>query len=632
MSVMAAERESPGLLDYVVTALSPALIMLMVGSLVFFLVEVLYAGQYSERLLYTMFFFVFGAVLVARIAIQYDASRAAVYGLGLAVVTYIAILAYVEYPPGWLRAWGWLINLLLLGVIGWSAYQLTWDCTHIDEKAIASGRGILHAAGMDPESDTHAPPTRLPLRQKRRRQRELPDSRLWAWIERYQAHREAQRKAGHTPGVWVVYFAVAALPLFALGQSLIDPNDHGRRWNTFLQMVVYTGSALGLLVTTSLLGVRRYLRQRKARISPAMTASWLLLGGVLIAVFIILGALLPRPHSEVPWFGLERMTSSDREASRYAQLGGASGKNLRGTGSEPNEGRGRLDNAWKTWGETSSKGKKIPSKELPTEPPGHVTGDDSSSGQTPNSKDPSQRSQAGDQHGEAFSDRQKADKDSPASGSKGGPTTDSTTKENNDGGISDSRSATASQLSRTLERVARWAKGLVVVAVIVVIIVTMLISILKYIAPFTDWAQRWLENLSRWWAMLWGLSGRSRRPPAEPNAAETTLRRPPPFQHFSNPFTDGSASARAATELVQYTYAAFEAWAWDHNAGRDPSETPLELAARVGELYPEMADSFHRLASLYTRIAYSTNPLPNHAVADLEHVWDQMMETAAVLR
>src|SRR5437764_11891916 len=97
---MAADREPPTLADYAVTAVSPVLIMLMVGSLVFFLVEVLYAGQYSGRLLYTMFFFVFAAVLVARIAIQYDAARATVYGVVLAVVVFLALMSYVEYPPG----------------------------------------------------------------------------------------------------------------------------------------------------------------------------------------------------------------------------------------------------------------------------------------------------------------------------------------------------------------------------------------------------------------------------------------------------------------------------------------------------------------------------------------------------
>src|SRR4051794_10205591 len=125
---MAAERESPSVADYVVTALSPALVMVMVGSLAFFLMEVLYAGQYSGRLLYTLFFFVFAAVLVARISIQAHAGRAAVYGVALAVVVYLALLSYVVYPKGWLHSWGWLANLGLMAVIWWSAHKLTWDC------------------------------------------------------------------------------------------------------------------------------------------------------------------------------------------------------------------------------------------------------------------------------------------------------------------------------------------------------------------------------------------------------------------------------------------------------------------------------------------------------------------------
>src|SRR6185437_13402360 len=107
-----SERNPPSPVDIVFTAVSPALIMLMVGSLVFFLITVLPTGDYKERLLYTTFFFVFGAVLVARIAIQLDAARASIYGLGLAIVTFLAMTAYVDYPTGTtLKSVGWLVNL-----------------------------------------------------------------------------------------------------------------------------------------------------------------------------------------------------------------------------------------------------------------------------------------------------------------------------------------------------------------------------------------------------------------------------------------------------------------------------------------------------------------------------------------
>ena len=57
-------------------------------------------------------------------------------------------------------------------------------------------------------------------------------------------------------------------------------------------MAVYVGSGLGLLVTTSLLGLRRYLRQRKVKIPAALTASWLGLGKVF-SVFMTGNVVFP---------------------------------------------------------------------------------------------------------------------------------------------------------------------------------------------------------------------------------------------------------------------------------------------------------------------------------------------------
>ena len=53
--------------DYVAIAISPALIMALVGSLVYFLIEVMYVGEYQARLNYAFALFVFAAVLIARI-------------------------------------------------------------------------------------------------------------------------------------------------------------------------------------------------------------------------------------------------------------------------------------------------------------------------------------------------------------------------------------------------------------------------------------------------------------------------------------------------------------------------------------------------------------------------------------
>ena len=150
-------------------------------------------------------------------------------------------------------------------------------------EAKSAGRGVLSAAGLSADQGTGdgrrksgdrkpASTDPQPKGKRKTKQKTLPDSRLWDWIERYKKQRDAKRKGPHTPGVWVIYFALAALPLFALGQSLIDVDDEARRRASFLQMAVYIASALGLLVTTSLLGLRRYLRSARPRSRPPSPA------------------------------------------------------------------------------------------------------------------------------------------------------------------------------------------------------------------------------------------------------------------------------------------------------------------------------------------------------------------------
>jgi hypothetical protein len=614
---MAAERESPGVADYVVTAIGPILIMLMVGSLVFFLVEVLYDGKYSERLLYTLFFFVSAAVLVARISIQYDAGRAAVYGVGLAVATYLALLAYVEYPSGWLKSWGWLVNLGLMLLVWWSAHKLTWDCTHIDEKRESSGRGLLSAAGLDAdetsrggsrEPQASAEPTKNKKKSKKPKKGKY-DSRLWTWIEGYKAHREAQRKAGHTPGVWVLYFALAALPLFALGQSLIDPADDRRRTATFLQMAVYIASALGLLVTTSLLGVRRYLRQRKAKVPAAMTAAWLGLGGILIAAFLALGAFLPRPHSEVPWFGIPRAGTSDRDASKYAQLGDSAGK-----------GAGRGGNQTKA-GDGSASGKG-------GQPGGGNSGEkgggkgDGGKGGSGKSGDQSGGDQKGG--GKGNGNDAEASKDREGGRRSGEEAKDEGNDAKDNSGSSRNSPINSQPGSETFRAVVGAVKWLVFAIVALLVVFGLFFGVLKYLAPFTDWARRWLEGLRAWWASLFGKAKSERERPGEAAPPQAAVR-PPPFSDYSNPFADGTAEGRDPAELISYTFEALDAWAWDRSAGRSDDETPLEFARRLGAAFPDRAEAFAKLAALYTRTAYSDLPPPDTAPAALEDVWEQMV-------
>src|SRR5262249_30477994 len=125
--------------------------MAMIVSLVFFLVAGLYRGDYAARLHSILFFYIFGIVLVARIAMAGLTDRAPLYGGVLSVLTWIGMSNFVNYPPE-LAAASWLINAGLLALAWWLSHQLTHSCTYIDEKAESTGTGVLQAAGLERDS------------------------------------------------------------------------------------------------------------------------------------------------------------------------------------------------------------------------------------------------------------------------------------------------------------------------------------------------------------------------------------------------------------------------------------------------------------------------------------------------
>jgi hypothetical protein len=300
---MAKERPQPTSIDYVVIALSPFLIMVLVGSLCFFLLEVFYRGEFAGRLHWIMFWFVVATVGIARISMEEGAERASVYSLGLVAAVALAVMRFVDSP--WI-AWG------LMALVWWCAHKLTWDCTLIDEDQDASGQGVLQVAGLE-EGVGQAAAAEAADDDKPRRP---------AWWQRFLESPEERRRRPHAPGVWVVYFSLAALPLFGLGQALIPAGDIEHRRQAFWLLVWYVASGMGLLLTTSFLGLRRYLRQRKLEMPTTMTGTWLGVGAALIVILILVTMLVPRPNPEYPVEDMvaQAIRSPLQRASRFAVL------------------------------------------------------------------------------------------------------------------------------------------------------------------------------------------------------------------------------------------------------------------------------------------------------------------------
>ncbi|MBM4068148.1 MAG: DUF4129 domain-containing protein [Planctomycetes bacterium] len=557
-------RPSKSLADYLVIAVSPALIMALVGSLVFFLLEILYAGRYYAQLQWILFFFVFGAVLIARISMEADiADRAGLYAAILGLVTWLALLRFVEYPPDHAAAeWAWAINLGLIVLIWWCAHRLTWDCTLVDDTVDASGTGLLELTGLTKDTEDDAA-------KRMSDESHEGDSGLGGWLGRYQRYRAERAKKPHAPGTWVVYFSLAALPLYGLGQTQIPPDEAERRQYVFRLLLVYAASGLGLLLTTCFLGLRRYLRQRSLRMPAAMTGAWLFFGAAIIGAMLLAAALLPRPGAATPllaWTGLFQSPDLDP------------GMGLRNKGSDGDD-----------------DGKANPSD---------------------------------DEKGKAGDDKDKGNRDRPAKEDDKGSS--SSGKNKGDKGRAATNPGSRGQKKpsqppdSTLSRLAEILKWIVVGIVLLVIAFLFLRSALRFLANFTHWARSLLTALQAWWDRLASLFAHT--PRASVAEAEPLASPPRDWSSFRDPFLTGEADAMSASRLLRYSYDALEAWAHDRDLGRQPRETPLEFAERLAGEFSALDRQLRRLTGWYAHLAYARGQPPAISRDVLRELWYKLAE------
>ena len=661
-----ARRLHQTMADYVVIAVSPALIMTLVGSLVFFLLAVLYQGEFALRLNWVMACFVFAAVLISRISIEEGFERAAPFGIVLAIVVGIAATKFMEVHGTWIDHFGWAINWGLIALIWWCAHRLTWDCTLMDDSQDASGEGLLQTAGLERPAEADQQADVANQRLEGTTSRGVPTG----WWQRYV---ERQRRP-HAPGVWVVYFSLAALPLFGIGQWFIPAgNVVGRRY-AFWLLCVYVASGMGLLLTTSFLGLRRYLRQRRIEMPTLMANLWLGTGAAVIGLLLVLAALLPRPSAEYaiselpfsvgsPSQRASRSAPVPREGTRDQQPGSApdrqpsdeqqdaesKGQNpaipARGSGSQ-----GQQQSPQPSAGQ-SSQGKSNAGDSQPSKPSASQQGSQpSSQGGGKGDRGDSKKSSAQDTRDakkQADAPRDAAPQGQPPQSDENKPTPNyppeiakALEKIKQDGATQKSdapppsknqpeQPASAPEMPQVPEVVDSVAGGLA--------------ELLKWIfygafalaVAYLLWRSR-AEVLSAIREFLAGLraffSGLLGRKPRHKTAAdaESPLEFPPAaFSTFADPFATGIAGRYSTEELVRYSFEAFEAWAREHGCARQPDQTPHELARDVSKLNAFIAADARNIAELYGRAAYSQGELPQTSTEQLRQLWQRMRSSMA---
>jgi hypothetical protein len=563
------------IVDHLAILVCPLLIMLMVGSLALFLAKIGYAGRYASRVNWALGWFVLASVLISRIGIQYGTERASVYGLLLGGAISFFFYRFIGFGISL------FVLLAILCFIWWCTSQLTWDCTLIDDDEDSSGQGLLEASGLDGDAAKEAATDakKHPLRRKRR---------LW-WQHLFgsQATRKGQP---HAPGIWIILFSLLSLPLFGIGQLKFGSAESADRTYGFMLLSVYVASSLALLLLTSFLGLRRYLRQRRMEMPLIITGSWIIYGVILAGVVMGVCLLLPRPNATFTLPNLISFASSNivLKASEHAMLGGEAGE---GEGKRKGEGEGQPKGEEQKQGSADGKGEQK-SKTGEGQEKGEGSGQKKAeSGEKKDGGKQGETSKEGQKEGEGQQPQPQPPNDQPA------PT------------------------PASVEEKTNWVK--------IILYLLLALGIAYGLWRYRKLIMEWLKAL--WQAIKDFLNSFKRKPKtAEEKAAAVAAAPVLRFTDFSNPFASGQASTMSPEDLVTYTFEALQCWAREHGQPRGHGETPYEFALRLGQREPLLDEAARQLVWFYTRLAYAQQSPPQSVLPHARQLWEFMSVAQAV--
>ncbi|MGD0517711.1 MAG: DUF4129 domain-containing protein, partial [Thermoguttaceae bacterium] len=415
-----------------------------------------------------------------------------------------------------------------------------------------------------------------------------------------------RRRRPHAPGVWVIYFSLAALPLFGIGQLFIPVADLSARQSAFDLLCVYTASGLGLLLATSFLGLRRYLRQRWQEMPLLIVNLWLTIGGIMIAGVMLLAMLLPRPNAEYavsePLF---RIGSPDQSPSQNAQ--GSDGVKDKQTSTQSDQRDDRQSGS------------------APPDRPGNRPSDKADQAD----KVSSDKANNADKTDEASSEKPKKKPPKATGNSQAGKqSTDNARNQRQDGGKNSNNIPPARSLPQitfapmnSILALFKWIFYLALALLIVFVIWRSRFELLSAIGNLVQWLMNFWQNL---------FGGRVRSADEAGDEESPQKKTPRPFADFTDPFATGMAQSYAPAELVRYTFEAVEAWAWEHGQPRQADQTPHEFARCLASKFSALAEDARRLADLYAQAAYAPVTLPAASVARLSHLWENLRAQGTV--
>jgi len=642
---MSSERRTA--VDFLALIVNPVLVMMMVGSLVFLLQESFYRGDFPMRLRWVSGLFVFAAVLIAWITIEMGRTRAGLYLSPLLILGAVALDRFVESHVWGIPALTTVFHVMVVVSVWLVCHHVMLDCLLLDEGAASSsGKGLLEEWS---QNDAPEEPAETKNGSDEGFEATAPGAQANRAISVFLDRVYPDRPQG-PPGRTVLYVLLGGLLVIAVAGL------NGPAQGTVIYAASYVVAGLGLLMTTHLLQLRLYLRQRNLAMPDDAVRGWVTVGSVIVVGALLLAWLLPKPA--VPtWSWGVYLTSPLRKASSLAartmepantpaQRGKAAADSQPSSQKdvgEPSSGErrateqtsdgGKAEKGNNGGGDTSATsggteehqenaqagaehGDKRPSEDAATaedvkrnepsqtpsaRPPAADSGKSQSGGRTPSgaSADAAKKGDAGaSQHGDGKSPTRSGD----AKGDRAGGSGEESARSQADSGSENHRSRLAKPPLRV--DMTRIASGLAwLFRVLVTLGFLLIVAWLAWRYRHEVWEvlRHWWEQLGR---LLESLFGR-RRDAGKEEPQVPASPKVPAFASFQDPFASGAAVRQSPIWLVVYSFDALQAWGEGLGVPRDPDETPKEYARRLRASDLAGPAEFNRLCELYNLVAYA---------------------------
>ncbi|HOL19337.1 MAG TPA: DUF4129 domain-containing protein [Candidatus Hydrogenedens sp.] len=315
------------LTDTLLSIVNPFLILVLLWSIVFFLLDVRYI--YTEvndiNLRFVVFFLVLGIVGVNRIFATESVESGISYGAGLA----LAISLYVMVSTSVYGTGSVIYNLVTgnsflaflsnMGVViflWWLTNRITYECC-IDENPNAGEIGIATSVNKAFQKTVR--------KEETAHQKEKMGTELFYELEAVDPTQLSfkdpsvkditfnimgfgERLSRIPAGISVLFFSIPVLGIFSLGLRILVNGGEQMVNVGWVYLGLFVFSSMTLLVMTSLGGLREYYKNRRVYVPSMLGVTWVLLGIAIIVVAMVCATFLPLPTLPKPFYVAEHQT------------------------------------------------------------------------------------------------------------------------------------------------------------------------------------------------------------------------------------------------------------------------------------------------------------------------------------